>query len=103
MSAYNYLATLRLHDGHGGRTLTVGPSRRVVFKNRIGGRVDLRKDEVKRVLKSLYGYWGNDQRINPGPRDPDRPMMTFMQFKMNAKALLKAAGLLLECASDDAE
>lgn len=103
MSAYNYLATLRLHDGNGGRTLTVGQSRRVVFKNRIGGRVDMRKEELKKVLKPLAGYWGNDQKVNPGPRDSERPLMTFLKFKVNAKALLKAAGLLLEYASDDAE
>ena len=100
---YQYLATLRLHDGDGGRTLTVGPGRRVVFKARIDSRVDLRKDELKRVLSPLRKYWGED---NPATlvgreRDPDRPLMTFLQFKLSAKILLRDAGMLLDKPAED--
>ena len=101
---YQYLATLRLHDGDGGRTLTVGPGRRVVFKARIDSRVDLRKDELKRVLSPLRKYWGED---NPATlvgreRDPERPLMTFLAFKLAAKRLLLDAGMLRTIPGDEA-
>ena len=62
---YSYLSTLRLHDGDGGSTMTVGPKRRVVFKNRIlyHGN-ELRKEEIKRVLRPLKQYWGCDDPRN---------------------------------------
>lgn len=93
---YNFLATLRLHDGDGGRTLTVGPKRRVVFRARVIGRVDLRKDELKRILSPLKQYWGHDDPATLAGRErhPDRPLMTFLAFKLAAKQLMADAGML---------
>ena len=101
---YNYLTTLRLHDGDGGSTMTVGPKRRVVFKNRIlyhGS--ELRKDEIKRVLSPLKQYWGCDDpaKLQSRERDPDKPLMTFMGFRLAAKKLLSEAGMLREMAVED--
>ena len=102
---YNYLATLRLHaTSEIGATLTVGPKRRVVFKERIlypeGG---LRKDEIKRVLRPLEGYWGEDEpaKLVGRERDPDKPLMGFMMFRIAAKKLLSEAGMLREMAVED--
>jgi hypothetical protein len=100
---YSYLNTLRLHDGDGGRTLTVGPKRRVVFRGRVAGSADLRKDELKRVLSPLKSYWGHD---NPATlagreRDPERPLMTFLAFKLAAKRLLSDAGMLRKLPDED--
>jgi hypothetical protein len=100
---YSYLATLRLHEGDGGRTLTVGPKRRVVFKDCIGGGPALRKDDLKRVLSPLKTYWGLEEgakHLNR-QRDPDRPLMTFSQFKGAAKRLLLDAGLLKTVGVED--
>ena len=94
---YSYLSTLRLHDGG---TLTVGPNRRVVFKNRL---LTLRKDEVKRVLRPLSQYWGEDQpeKLRGRQRDPDRPLMTFSQFKGAARRLLTDAGMLVDLPTEE--
>ena len=98
---YSYLATLRLHDGYGGQTLTVGPQNRVVFKDRIitppsHRYADLRKDELKLVLSPLRKYWGEDQpeKLKGRQRDLDRPVMTFSQFKGAARRLLTDAGMM---------
>jgi len=102
---YHYLNTLRLHETReGGRTLTVGPGRRVVFRARIACRVDMRKDEVKRILGPLKPYWGVDEPSKVmfrRERDPERPLMTFMQFKLSAKQLLSDAGMLLDRPAED--
>jgi hypothetical protein len=102
---YSYLATLRLHaTSEAGATLTVGPKRRVVFRERIvypkGG---LRKDEIKRILRPLKPYWGLEEPTKhlERVRDPDRPLMTFLQFKLAAKQLLKDAGMLLDKPTED--
>ena len=102
---YNYLATLRLHaTSEIGATLTVGPKRRVVLKERIlypkGG---LNKEEIKRVLSPLRQYWGCDDpsKLQGRERDPDRPLMGFMMFRIAAKKLLSEAGMLREMAVED--
>jgi hypothetical protein len=94
---YSYSATLRIHDGG---TLTVGPNRRVVFKNRL---LALRKDEVKRVLRPLSQYWGEDDpaKLKDRKRDPERPLMSFMQFKGAAKRLLMEAGMLRNLSTEE--
>ena len=95
---YAYLATMRIHDTtEGGATLTVGPKRRVVFKSRLRAPSgDLRKNQIKRVLAPLRRYWGCDGPTKHLDRqaDPERPLMPFMEFKMNAKRLLIDAGML---------
>jgi len=102
---YSYLATLRLHaTSEAGATLTVGPGRRVVFKERIlypkGG---LRKDEIKRVLSPLKSFWGEDDpaTLAGRERDPERPLMTFLAFKLAAKRLLSDAGMLRKLPDED--
>jgi len=92
---YNYLATLRLQDGDGGHTLTVGPMRRVVFKNAIFG---CNKGAVKRALRPLSGYWSKPSEDGHKPGEPvqkDVKIMSFYEFRMKAKQLLRDAGLLI--------
>jgi hypothetical protein len=103
---YHYLSTLRLLDS--GNSLSVGPGRRVVFRQRLTTPpnrryCDLRRDEVKRVLSPLRQYWGCDDpaSLEGRKRDPDRPLMTFLQFKLAAKRLLLDAGMLRALPNED--
>jgi hypothetical protein len=102
---YQYLSTLRLHDGDGGQTLTVGPKRRVVFKSKLLGHdgnryTSLRKDQVKRVLSPLKQWWGEDDPAKL-KRDPDKPFMSMMMFRTAAKRLLTDAGMLRGTSTED--
>ena len=102
---YNYLSTLRLHDGSGGRTLTVGPKRRVVFKNSIydthatssAEANGLSKTAIKRALEPLAGYWSKPTEGDhvPGAKvQPGVSVMSMHEFKTKARRLLVDAGLL---------
>lgn len=104
--SYSYLSTLRLLDN--GSTLAVGPNRRVVFRQRITrplGHQDspVRKDEIKYVLSPLRSFWGEDdvEKLRGRERNPDRPLMTFLQFKTAAKRLLTDAGMLRTAETKD--
>ena len=84
---YNYLATLRLQDGDHGHTLTVGPMRRVVFKNAIFG---CNKAAVKRALRPLTGYWSKPSEDGHTPGSAVQKgvrVMSFYEFRLKAKQL----------------
>ena len=92
---YNYLATLRLQDGDHGHTLTVGPMRRVVFKNAIFG---CNKAAVKRALRPLTGYWSKPSEDGHTPGSAVQKgvrVMSFYEFRLKAKQLLRDADLLI--------
>jgi hypothetical protein len=54
-------------------------------------------------LRPLKPYWGLEEPTKhlERVRDPDRPLMTFLQFKLAAKQLLKDAGMLLDKPTED--
>jgi hypothetical protein len=126
---YNYLNTLRLHGQSAGEktwsilpnahlvsgglpiTLTVGPKRRVVFKNAIGDQTarssaeanSLSKSRIKSALKPLAGYWSKPSESDhvPGAMvQPNVPVMSFHEFKTKARRLLAEAGLLVPKAEE---
>ncbi len=94
---YCFLSTLRIHESSAGRSLVVGPKRRVLF----GRGVLLRgrgKSAIKEALKPLAGYWSrpSDSDHKPGSHiQADVPVMGFSEFKMKARRLLTDAGLLV--------
>jgi hypothetical protein len=54
-------------------------------------------------LKPLNSFWGEDdpETLKDKPRDPDRPLMTFLAFKLAAKRLLLDAGMLRSLPTED--
>lgn len=102
---FNYLSTLRLQDsnGTGGHTLTVGPKRRVVFKNAIFG---CNKGAVKRALRPLAGYWSKPSEDGHAPGAPVQKgmkVMSMQEFRLKARQLLKDADLLIPRERDEQE
>lgn len=96
---FNFLATLRLNQ----RTLMVGPKRRVVFtamwmKTATGENVT--KRDVKRALAPLKSFWSKPEENEPRTQ-PDVPVMSYREFRNNARILLTDAGLLEESARDE--
>jgi hypothetical protein len=75
----------------------------VVFKNAIMG---CNKAAVKRALQPLAGYWSkpSEDGHTPGaPIQKDVPVMSSYEFRVKARALLKAAGLLIPRERDQRE
>jgi len=78
---YCFLSTLRIHESSAGRSLVVGPKRRVLF----GRGVLLRgrgKSAIKEALKPLAGYWSrpSDSDHKPGSHiQADVPVMGFLK------------------------
>jgi hypothetical protein len=96
---FNYLATLRLNNG----ALLVGPKRRVVFGS---GIRNASRNEVKAALRPLSGYWSkpSEDGHTPGSSvQKDVPVMSFYEFRMKSKQLLRNAGLLILRERDEAE
>lgn len=89
---YNYLATLRLQQTKYGYALLVGPKRRVVF----GGNIFLPKGRekiaTKAALRPLSGLWSKPEGSECAQTGV--PVMSYREFRNQAKRLLREAGYL---------
>jgi hypothetical protein len=90
--------------------LMVGPKRRVVFGSGVQGRrLDgsvVTRNEIKAALLPLAGYWSkpSEEGHTPGSLvQKDVPVMSFYEFRMKSKQLLRNAGLLILRERDEAE
>lgn len=103
---FDYLKTLRLNNG----ALMVGPKRRVVFGSGVQGkRLDgsvVTRNDVKAALQPLAGYWSKPSEDGHTPGSPVQKgvrVMSFYEFRMKSKQLLRDAGLLIPRERDEAE
>ena len=95
---FSYLATLRLNNG----ALMVGPKRRVVFgsgmrQKKLDGS-DVTRNDVKAALRPLAGYWSKPSEEGHTPGAPVQKgvrVMSFYEFRMKSKQLLRDADLLI--------
>jgi hypothetical protein len=58
------------------------------------------KRDVKRVLAPLKSFWSKPEENEPRTQ-PDVPVMSYREFRNNARILLTEAGLLEQAARDE--